>query len=101
MGYGVECRCSGCVAREHRNAAMAKGMAFGTPFEKLIFRMAEPNADSQTPEGKARDTIENLLNGKIGPKTVSDIGHAVDRAKANSAVRRIGAVPQRNGPMRF
>ena len=61
---------------------------------KLEQRSTLTRKPGETPEHKARDTIENLLNGKLGTKTVIDVGHAVERAKANSAVRRIGAVPK-------
>jgi len=46
------------------------------------------SADGVTPEGKARDTIDNLLTGKIIPKTIRDLGDAVDRAKQNASVGR-------------
>lgn len=42
--------------------------------------------DTGTPEDYARRTIDNLLGGRIAPKTVRDIGDAVNRAKSDSAV---------------
>jgi len=46
-------------------------------------------SDDNSPEGDARKTVDHLLNGRLTPKTVKDIGHAVDRASSNNAVSNI------------
>lgn len=42
-----------------------------------------------------RDVIlpetEDLLHGKVSPRTVADLGDAVGRAKQNGAIRRVSA----------
>jgi len=45
-------------------------------------------SDPGTPEDHARRTIDNLLGGRVAPRTVRDLGDAVDRAKSDAAVAR-------------
>jgi hypothetical protein len=48
---------------------------------------AAANPDASV-EGMARKTVDNLLAGKVKPKTVEDLGHAVKRAVADRAITR-------------
>lgn len=55
---------------------------------------ALPDADTPatpavTPESRARETISDLLHGKLRPATVKDMGDAVERAKSNGAVGKV------------
>jgi len=45
-------------------------------------------ADTATPLGKARDTIENLLTGKLRGKIVDEVANAANRAKQDEAISR-------------
>jgi hypothetical protein len=45
-------------------------------------------ADNMTPEGAARKTIDNLLGGRLAPKTIDDVAKAAQRAVSDKAVQR-------------
>lgn len=48
----------------------------------------DSTADRTTPEAKARDTIDNLLTGKIASQTVVDLKKAVDRTSRDYSIGR-------------
>jgi hypothetical protein len=47
-------------------------------------------APAATPEQDARRTIDHLLHGKLTPRTLADVDHAVGRAKRDAAVGGMG-----------
>jgi hypothetical protein len=58
-------------------------------WKRLAQESQPPEAvDAATPHGKARDTIENLLTGKLRGKIVDEVASAANRAKQDEAVAR-------------
>jgi hypothetical protein len=43
-------------------------------------------SDAMTPEGAARKTIDNLIGGKLSPRTVDDVAKAAQRAVSDKAI---------------
>lgn len=65
-------------------------MLDGVPWYYGGLRVDDPTAnnDSMTPEGRARGTIDDLLGGRLSPKTVGEVKKAADRAHGDVAVNR-------------